>query len=167
MQLFKRIGNVSVLIWQSSKRLLSMGKAICRSGDRICHRLCKQGRKERRAAYMSMKNHCQDTWEKQYSNYLYLWGWVGRKRMEEAEVGGRIFTIYLLILFWSLKIFWWKSFFNLFTYLFLSALGLCCCKDGPSRGHSSSCGTQASHCRGFSCWSTGSRECAQQLWCRA
>ena len=27
-------------------------------------------------------------------------------------------------------------FLNLFMYLFLSTLGLCCCKDGPSRGYS-------------------------------
>ena len=42
-----------------------------------------------------------------------------------------------------------------FTYLFLTVLGLRCCKDfslAAVSGGYSSCGTWASHCSGFSCW---------------
>ena len=57
--------------------------------------------------------------------------------MEEAGWEGKFSSYTFLFCFDLLKIFGWKSFFffNLFTYLFLSALGLCCCKDGLSRGH--------------------------------
>ena len=36
---------------------------------------------------------------------------------------------------------------NIFIYLFLAVLGLCCCAQAFS-----SCGVRASHCGGFSCW---------------
>ena len=37
-------------------------------------------------------------------------------------------------------------FINLFIYLFMAVLGLCCCVRAFS-----SCGARASHCSGFSC----------------
>ena len=44
----------------------------------------------------------------------------------------------------------------LFIYLFLAELGLCCCALAFLQLHwaglISSCGVQASHCSGFSCW---------------
>ena len=41
-------------------------------------------------------------------------------------------------------------FLNYFIYLFLTALGLCCCTRAASGGYSC-CGARASHCGGFSC----------------
>ena len=52
-------------------------------------------------------------------------------------------------------------FFILFIYLFMAALGLHCCARAFSscgeRGATLHCGARASHCGGFSLWSTGSR----------
>ena len=58
--------------------------------------------------------------------------------MEEAGWEGEFSPYTFLFCFDLFKNFWWKPFFffNLFMYLFLSTLGLCCCKDGPSRGYS-------------------------------
>ena len=55
-------------------------------------------------------------------------------------------------------------FFHLFIYLFLTALGLCCCAWAFSScgepGAALHCGAQASHRGGFSCcgaWALGAR----------
>ena len=49
---------------------------------------------------------------------------------------------------------------NLFIYLFLAALGLCCCAQAFSScgelGATLRCGARASHCGGFSCCGAGS-----------
>ena len=64
-------------------------------------------------------------------------------------------------------------FFFKFIYLFLAALGLCCCSRAFSEwGATLRCGAQASHCGGFSCCGAWGLECrlsscgtwAQQLW---
>ena len=96
----------------------------------------------------------------------YEGGWIWRTG-GKSRMGGRIFTIYLLILFWSFLKFLMEIFFfyvYLFMYLFLSAW-VFVAVHGPSRGYS------LVAVPGFSLrWllllqSTGSRVWAQQLWC--
>ena len=64
---------------------------------------------------------------------------------------------------WLIKVcvcVWFLYFFiKIFVYLFLAALSLCCCSQAFSSCSKqgllstlSSCGAQASHCCGFSCW---------------